>query len=134
MGNSQVTPAELEQFQLLNEQAEQLNQYKEMLSQQLSEIELSISSLNEINNIPENAGMLAPVANGIFINASLKDNSKVMVNVGANTVVEKSIPEAIKLLENEKKGLAERLNEAETVLSQLNSQLSTIYGEAENNV
>ena len=134
MGNSQVTPAELEQFQLLNEQAEQLNQYKELLSQQLSEIELSISSLNEINNIPENAGMLAPVANGIFINASLKDNSKVMVNVGANTVVEKSIPEAIKLLENEKKGLAERLNEAETVLSQLNSQLSTIYGEAENNV
>ena len=134
MGNSQVTPAELEQFQLLNGQAEQLNQYKELLSQQLSEIELSISSLNEINNIPENAGMLAPVANGIFINASLKDNSKVMVNVGANTVVEKSIPEAIKLLENEKKGLAERLNEAETVLSQLNSQLSTIYGEAENNV
>ena len=134
MGNSQVTPAELEQFQLLNEQAEQLNQYKELLSQQLSEIELSISSLNEINNIPENAGMLAPVADGIFINASLKDNSKVMVNVGANTVVEKSIPEAIKLLENEKKGLAERLNEAEGVLSQLNSQLSAIYSEAENNV
>ena len=127
MREAKISPEEYQQMLELNEQIEQLNHYKKLLSQQLSEIEQSISSLSEINNTSENSSILAPVSNGIFINVSLKDNNKIMVNVGANTVVEKSIPEAIKLLEKEKKGVADKLKEAEEVLVPLNAHLMEAY-------
>ena len=132
MSKPQITPEEYEQFQQLNEQVEHINQYKSLLTDQINQIETSINSLNEIKNSKLNHQILAQISNGIFIPTALQENNKVIISIGANTAVEKSIPDAIKLLETEKIGLTSKIIEIEKMLVPLNSELMRVYNEVEN--
>jgi len=132
MSKQQITSEEYEQFQQLNEQVDQINKYKSLLSDQIAQIETSINSLNEIKISNSNHQILAQISNGIFIPAALQENNKVIISIGANTAVEKSIPDTIKLLEAEKVGLTSKIIEIEKMLVPLNSELMRIYNEAEN--
>lgn len=120
------------QFQQLQQQLEQIADFVERLHQQQQEIETSIEALKELKKTKINSEILAPIANGIFLKAELKDNANLIVNVGAEVTVEKTIPEAIKLLEEQKEKIIEDISEAESVLKQLYAQGMKISQDAEN--
>lgn len=106
------------QLQLL-QQLQQLTEYVEKLQIQQTELDTSIEALTELQKTKVNSGILAPIANGIFIKAELKDNTRLVVNVGSGVTVEKSIPEVITLLEEQKQKITENISEAEAVVQQL---------------
>ena len=65
-------------------------------------------NLAEINNIKESLeelslleekDILVPIANGIFFKAKITDKDNLKVNVGHDTVLDKTIPETLELLE-----------------------------------
>ncbi|MBU0457554.1 MAG: prefoldin subunit alpha [Nanoarchaeota archaeon] len=119
------------QFQMLQQQIEQVSQHAELLNQQNIELETSISALQEIEKIKINNEILAPIANGIFLKAELKDNQRLIVNVGGEITVEKTFPEVVKLLEEQKEEVTAKVMEAEEVLQQLQYQAMKIYEEVE---
>ena len=80
------------QMQMYQQQLEQLSQQMEMLNQQLAEVEISQSALEELQKTEIDNEILATVAPGVFVKAKLAENQKVIVNVGANSTVEKNIP------------------------------------------
>ncbi|MBU1199087.1 MAG: prefoldin subunit alpha [Nanoarchaeota archaeon] len=89
------------QLQMLDQQAKQLQQYLQAFDQQLIEIRNVILSLKDLEKLKKGDSILAPMTNGIFVKAKLEDNKEVRVNVGSNTVVTKTIPETIKMLEGQ---------------------------------
>jgi prefoldin alpha subunit len=83
-------------FEKLLEDLDSNGKNAEMLKVQLKELE----SLNDGDEI------LAPVANGIFIKANLKDAKTLKVNVGKGIMLDRTIPETLELIEKQEKEIA----------------------------
>ncbi|MEM3061322.1 MAG: prefoldin subunit alpha [Candidatus Bathyarchaeia archaeon] len=74
----------------------------EIINAALNEIMLATSTLEGARGIPEGSKALIPVGAGSFLRAELTDVEKVIVGVGANVCIEKSIEESINELKNRK--------------------------------
>ncbi len=119
------------QFQLINQQLEQVSQHLEMLNQQNAELEISIGAVGELGKAKVNDEVLAPIANGIFFKSELKDNKKLVVNVGSNITTEKTIDEVVELLKDQQERITLQIKEADMILQQLSEQAMKIYEEVE---
>ena len=119
------------QFQVLQQHIEQISEHLQMFNQQIQEIEISTDSLKEVAETSENTEMLCPLANGIFLKTKLNDNKSIIVNVGADTTVEKNIPQVIEMLENQKHKVLKKIVEAESMLQEMHTQAMKIYKEVE---
>lgn len=90
------------EYQLLDEKIKQLQQQIQITEQQLMEIISTVQSLDEFSKIEDKTEILVPLNNGIFARANLKKEGVLLVNVGSNIVVDKSIDETKKLIEIQK--------------------------------
>ena len=127
MADETIFEEKYRQLQQLQQQVEQLTEYVERMQGQQKELDASIEALSELQKTKINTEILAPIANGIFLKAELKDNQKLVVNVGAEVTVEKNIPEVLNLLAEQKEKIAENISEAETVLQELYEQGKRLY-------
>ena len=118
----------LMQFQQLQQHIEQITEHSQRLQQQAAEIYNSKVAIKEFGGCG-GAETLAPIANGIFVKAEIKDTSTFLVNVGADTVVEKSSEQIIALLEEQENLTNQKIAEAEDLLNQFHGQLEVIYQE-----
>lgn len=119
---SEDKQAEMMEMQQMQQQIEALSNQVEELKQHLAEITISKDALQEIQKTKLETEILAPVANGIFVKAKLVNNENVVINVGMNTTVEKTIPEAINLLEEQETKITQSVQEMETVLETVGYQ------------
>ncbi len=122
------------QFQYLQQQLEQISQHLEMLNQQNADLDLSINAVTELGKTKIENELLAPIADGIFLKGELKDNKRLIVNVGMNTTVERTVPEVVKLLEEQKKMAQFKLMQAEAVQQELAGQAMKLYKEIEGKI
>ncbi|MEK6939291.1 MAG: prefoldin subunit alpha [Nanoarchaeota archaeon] len=127
MADKQKMEENYRQLQLLQQQVEQITEYVEKLQMQHQELDTSIEALAELQKTTVATEILAPVANGIFLKAELKDNQKLIVNIGADVTVEKTIPEVLRLLKEQKEKITENLIEAESVLKELHEHGRRMY-------
>ena len=122
------------QLQMLQQQIEQISQNAELMNQQLTEIEDSQEALKQLQETPEGNEILTPIANGIFIEAAIKNTEKLTINVGADVAIEKTAPEVITMLDGHKEELRKNLVEINTVLESLSEQATEIYNSVEEKV
>ncbi|HLD00985.1 MAG TPA: prefoldin subunit alpha [Candidatus Nanoarchaeia archaeon] len=119
------------QFQILQQNIQQLAEHHQLLQQQAAELEISKRAVLEIGKTKLNDSILAPVSNGIFIKAVLKDNKELIVNVGSNTTVTRTIPETAELLSTQQTEISQRIVEVENLLQQLQEQYLQLVQEIE---
>ena len=86
------------ELQLIGKQIKQGQKQLEGLDEQLESIAGLISQLDELKETKPGDEMLSPIGEGIFIKGTLRENSHLIVNVGANVAVEKTIDETKELL------------------------------------
>ncbi len=86
------------ELQLLDEQMKQIQKQITMLDEQLVELNNIILALDDFNKTAIGSNILVPLSPGVFANAELKDNKKLLVNVGSNIVVKKNVNETKDLL------------------------------------
>jgi len=111
--------AALAEIQQVTAQLQQLQGYMQMLDEQFEEVKKAKSNVTEMATI-KNEEILVPIANGMFAKATLHAGSPLIVNVGANTLVEKDAAGATKILSAQEK-------EMEGVIEELTQQFSTTY-------
>lgn len=134
MENQENIEQKYMQFQTLQQQMQQVSEHLELLNQQNVELEISKNALEEIGKTEINSEILAPVANGIFLKANLKDNQKLVINVGSNTTVEKTVLEGIALLSVQKDEILQKIVDMESLLYDLNDRAMKIYQEVNESV
>jgi len=91
------------QMQMLQQEAEDLNQQLQLIEQNLSEIESLKLSLEEIDK-NENKEILANIGKKIFLPVEIKDKN-LFVEIGKSNFVKKTIPETIQVTEEQTKKL-----------------------------
>jgi prefoldin alpha subunit len=109
------------ELQVLVQYVTQLQQQTSNLNAQINELQELEAALTEINLATKKNPMFASLGSGIFLESELKDNNEVLVNVGQNIIVKKSVPEAKKLIKDQ----VEQLKLVEKQLeSELNNYLA----------
>ncbi len=119
------------QFKMLQEHIEKISEQLQQISGHLEEIDVSKEALTELESAPLKKEMMCPVANGIFVKAALNDNKHLLVNVGADTAVEKTFAQVMEMLEAQRKELHAKLKEGEALLQQMHLQAMEIYQQVE---
>jgi len=91
------------ELQILEQQLNQIQKNLQMMDQQLAEIDAIKRNIETFGKEKKDSETLMPIANGIFGKAKLSGNSELFVNVGSNVIVKKTIPDTVKLIENQGK-------------------------------
>ena len=117
------------QFQMYQQQIEQISEQLELLTQRLSELEVSQDALKEFSEIKQGNEILANIAPGVFVKAELKDNSRAIVSVGADIAVEKSPQQIVEMLEEQKNELQKSVAQTDMILQTLTEQALKLYEE-----
>ncbi len=89
------------QFQVIDQNIKQLQRQLEAVTRQLMELSATTSSLDEWDSIKAGKEILVPLSSGIFAKAVIKDTSELLVNIGANVVVQKDNASTKKLIQNQ---------------------------------
>ncbi len=89
------------QYQMIDQQMKQIQQQVQVIEKQLVDLAVTRQAMDDLEKTNVGSEILVPVSNGIFTKAELKDNKKLILNVGSNTAVEKSIPDTKKLIDNQ---------------------------------
>ena len=83
----------------LREKLNSLLTQQKMLEVKIRETESSIRVLNEVKSLKKDEEILSSAGSNVFLLARIADKNHVLVNVGADTVLKKSVDEAINYLE-----------------------------------
>ena len=111
------------EMQLLEQDMQQLQQNIQNIDQHLMEINMIKRSLDDFSEIKKDSEGLMPIANGIFAKAKISDSRELLVNVGANVVVKKSIPDTKKLMDEQTEELKKY---RENLMQQMNEVIFKI--------
>ena len=113
--------------QMYEQQLKQVQKYLETFDQQLIDIRRLIDSIREFGELKKGDRVMAPLTSGIFVKAVLDDPTELLINVGSDVVVAKSIPDAVKMLEVQEAEINKYRSEA---LGRLESLMASL-GELE---
>ena len=114
------------QLQLFEQQLKQLQKNIQVLEQQLTELGGVHEGLDEAGKLKPGSEMLTAFANGIFLKTTLKDTDELIVNVGANIAVPKSVAETKQLIEKQKKEITELKEKLRQDLEKMALQASVV--------
>ncbi|MGC8547256.1 MAG: prefoldin subunit alpha [Thermoplasmata archaeon] len=119
-------------MEILKQQLEEVQDQEQSLSVILQEI---LSSLNFLRNIGKIEGeSLIPIGRGIYVEGTLTNKNKVLVDIGSGAFKKTSIEDAIKILEDRREeitGAIENARKSEEEIQrrylQLDDYLNRIY-------
>ncbi|MBU2639568.1 MAG: prefoldin subunit alpha [Nanoarchaeota archaeon] len=99
------------QLQILAQQAEQIRMQLGNMEEQMDNLRRLSESLEHVEKEKLDNEMFSPLSSGVYIKTNLKDNKEVLVAVGANVFVKKSISETKDLLKEQEKKMELLLNQ-----------------------
>lgn len=117
------------QIQIIEQEANQLNQQSELIEQNIKEMQELDMSLHEIEN-SENKEILANLGKRIYIPVEIKEK-KLIVEVGSKNFVKKTIPETQKIIEEQIKRLIRAKLEISERVEDLQKQMISMLQEIE---
>lgn len=82
------------EYQILVQQFQQLQQNISILEKHVIDLIGLRDSLDSVKQTKLEQDTLVPLGGGIFLRGMLKDNKSVVMNVGSNVLVEKSVDDA----------------------------------------
>ena len=104
------------ELQEVSTQLKQLQQQVSNLELQFMEMQKVKESLEDLEKIKGKKEILVPIANGIYKKAEMENNEKVLINIGADLMVEKNFEDTKKLIEEQIKEISKVINEINTEL------------------
>lgn len=107
--HSQDEQEKLFRLSMLEQQARQIEQQLQAIEQQIIEMQLLKMNLDELKRSDNKDEVLASIGGNIFVKTSLQ-SKELFVDVGAKTVVKKSIDEAKELIDKDISRMTETRN------------------------
>jgi prefoldin alpha subunit len=112
------------ELQMMQHQAQQIQQQVQALEQQADEMDIVQQALDEFAVAKAGSPAIVTLTPGLFVKAKLEETDSVLLNVGGGAVVQKSIPDA-------KKVIAEQSTELHKLQEELSAQLQKLAANAE---
>lgn len=122
------------EFQMINEQLKELAQQAQVLEEQINDLNTTMEALDVLEKTEEKTELLVPVSQGIFAKTTLKENDKLLVNVGANVVVDKNVKQTKEIIADRLKRMQEFNNQTVENMEALNSRAKELLAELQSMV
>ena len=119
------------QLDMGKKQMEQLSRQGQMIEAALNELNSSVETLETLKTLKPGVEIQVQVGAGTYVKASLKDTENVLVGIGAEMSVEKTLAEAIATLEGRKKLLTESFSSVQKALGDLSIKVAELSAQAE---
>ena len=95
------------ELQMVGQQMQQMQKQLELVSNQTVELQKTKKALDDISKTEPGTETVFPLASGIFLKGKITDNKEVVMNVGADTAVNKTIPESQKIIDQQLKEMTD---------------------------
>ena len=112
------------EIELLQSQSNVHSQNLELLTVSLSEMRQTLETLEEIKSTEPGREILMPLGTGSFVKATLKENDRVIIGVGAGFSIEKNVDEAKAIVDK-------RIQEVDSAVQKTRERISEISGRLE---
>jgi len=129
----------LQDFTQLKSYGEAMRQQIEFTTNVIAELVLSRNCLEEISKRGGNGETLVHIGAGNYVRAEIRDVKSVVVGIGADVSVEKSLESALADVESRLKqgqeqalALQNQYNQVTAKLQQLQARIDQLYGQIEN--
>ncbi len=81
-------------IQVLEEQANMLNERQEYYLETLQGLTITQNTIDELEHLQENHEIILPIGNRAFVKARVQEPSKILIAIGKDVIVEKTLPDA----------------------------------------
>jgi prefoldin alpha subunit len=125
----------------LSKYAVLIENYKEQLNyldMQYSYLQTAITdcnkakiTLDQMNKTENNTDILIPIGGGVFVNANMKNSSKVIFDIGAGLATEKASEDAIKKIDSRIENLQKTQEKLITMMQQLQAEATEVSNKAQ---
>ncbi|MBN2330353.1 MAG: prefoldin subunit alpha [Candidatus Aenigmarchaeota archaeon] len=106
-------------YQILQNQLEEFTQQATAIETRLAELELTTHALKEMKGVEPDSETLFHMGGGCYGHGKLTDRSKFLIEVGAGIMANKTLPDAIAIID-------ERKNEVEKIKDKLLAEIEKI--------
>jgi len=113
------------EFNILENQAKQVEQQLILIEQQLAEFQILQQSLEDTKKV-KNQKVLSPISKGIFFESEVKEIKEVFLDIGSGVVLKKDIGKANEIVENQKKKFIDARNELSAELNKIIHKINEI--------
>jgi len=115
------------EFQILAQQAEQIQQQLQVLQQQTEELSQLSESLEALSDVEQDSSIWTSIGGGIYLPAkTIGKLDKVLIGVGANVYVKKEISASVDLVRNQAMHLGELSKHLEQTLQKIAKKMMEI--------
>ncbi|KHO45404.1 MAG: prefoldin alpha subunit [archaeon GW2011_AR3] len=89
------------EFQTQEQKIKQLQASLQNIDSQILELKSMQDAITDLQKVKDGSEVLMPVTPGMFVKGTITDSKKILVNVGSNVVVDKTIKETLGLLDKQ---------------------------------
>ncbi len=89
------------EYQMMQEQLTKMTEQRETLRKQEEDLDDIKGAIENIQKTRIGSEMFVPISSGIFVKAEIKETNQVLVNVGDNIIVPKTIADAVQLIQKQ---------------------------------
>lgn len=121
------------ELQMLQETADAIQQRISLTYSAINELQVAHNTLEGIKKEKKKSSLLVPIGGGSYIKGKLEDSEKLIVGIGANVAVEKTITEAqeafqtrLLRLEQARNSLQKQLEEIATKITNTRTNFQTL--------
>jgi len=111
--------------------AEALRQHLSLLAASLSELSMTLEAIKGVKGLKPGTDILVPMGSDSFIAAKLATTEKVITGLGADVAAERSVTDAIVVLQDRRAELEQALGQAREELGKLGERIEALRPEAE---
>lgn len=111
-------------YRLIEARIESLLKQREILIKTLMELENTIEGIEELEKKSED--LLFSIGSQTYMPARIIEKNKLIVEIGANVALEKSLEDGKKILEKRREEIEKSVESIETAINQLSSKLKEI--------
>lgn len=112
------------EFQMVDQQIKVLHQQLNILEQQTTEISSVVENLESLKTVKPKTKAFAQIGPGISMETTLEKPNEVLMNIGANTLVKKSLPEAQEMLN-------EQIEEMKRITESMQTEVQKLMAHAQ---
>ncbi len=116
-------------YRTLEKRLEALSNQQSAFASKIVEIQNTLSSIEEVKR--ENADIFFPLGSAAYVKGKVSDREKIIVELGANVAIEKSMEEGKKILEKRKKELEDAIGSLQNNIQSIVKMMQQIEMEVQ---
>jgi len=117
------------EWQYLQSLAEALKQRIDLATAAITEMENTIQAIDELSKVSDEIETLFLLGSNAYAKGKIIDTKRILVNIGANVLVEKSLEDAKKFFESRIESLRKVILESQQQLASISARLSKLEPE-----